>query len=92
MVRKFTSADTTTRTADEALQVGTPSLRFFSAHDQTSNLFQRRRDHVTAVQYRTAMARAFAVWADISRNAVKALALLRYCPWIAYMATSAPGS
>ena len=40
--------------------------RFLSAHDQINNLFQLRRDHVTAVQHRAARARAFAVWAEIS--------------------------
>ena len=40
--------------------------RFLSAHDQISNLFHLRRDHVTAVQYRAARARAFEVWAEIS--------------------------
>jgi putative transposase len=40
--------------------------RFLSAHDPINNLFHRRRDHVTADQYRTARAQAFAVWADIT--------------------------
>ena len=40
--------------------------RFLSAHDQINNLFHPRRDHATAVQYRTAKARAFEAWADIS--------------------------
>ncbi len=40
--------------------------RFLSAHDQIGNLFHLRRDHVSAVQYRAARARAFGVWADIS--------------------------
>jgi putative transposase len=40
--------------------------RFLSAHDQISNLFHLRRDHVTAVQYRAARAHAFEMWADVS--------------------------
>jgi putative transposase len=40
--------------------------RFLSAHDQISNLFHFRRDHITASTYRTAKARAFEMWADIS--------------------------
>ena len=40
--------------------------RILSAHDQINNLFHPRRDHVTAVQYRAARARAFEAWADIS--------------------------
>ena len=46
--------------------------RFLSAHDQVNNLFHLRRDHVTAVQYRAARARAFEVWADISGVAAAA--------------------
>src|ERR671929_273243 len=40
--------------------------RFLSAHDQIANLFHLRRDHVTAAEYRSARARAFEVWADVS--------------------------
>src|SRR5689334_18170953 len=41
--------------------------RFLSAHDPINNLFHlRRRDHVTADQYRVARTRAFAVWAGIT--------------------------
>src|SRR5215217_1061248 len=40
--------------------------RFLSAHDQINNLFHFHRDHVTASEYRTARARAFEMWADIS--------------------------
>src|SRR5918998_677351 len=46
--------------------------RFLSAHDQISNLFHLRRDHVTAVRYRAARARAFETWADISGVAAAA--------------------
>jgi putative transposase len=46
--------------------------RFLSAHDQVNNLFHLRRDHVTAVQYRAARARAFEVWAEISGVAAAA--------------------
>ncbi len=46
--------------------------RFLSAHGQIANLFHLRRDHVTAVQYRAARARAFEVWADISGVAAAA--------------------
>jgi putative transposase len=40
--------------------------RFLSAHDPINNLFHLHRDHVTAVQYRAARARAFATWADVT--------------------------
>ncbi len=40
--------------------------RFLSAHDQIDSLFHLRRDHVTAVQYRAARARAFEAWAEVS--------------------------
>ena len=40
--------------------------RFLSAHDQISNLFHLRRDHVTAVQHRAARVRAFEAWAEVS--------------------------
>ena len=40
--------------------------RFLSAHDQISNLFHLRRDHVPAVQYRAARTQAFRTWAEIS--------------------------
>ena len=40
--------------------------RFLSAHDQISNLFHLRRDHLSATQYRAARARAFQTWAAIS--------------------------
>src|SRR5215211_1378234 len=46
--------------------------RFLSAHEQINNLFHLRRDHVSAVQYRAARARAFETWADISGLAVAA--------------------
>jgi len=46
--------------------------RFLSAHDQISNLFHLRRDHVTAVEYRAARARAFEMWAEISGVAAAA--------------------
>ena len=46
--------------------------RFLSAHDQISNLFHLRRDHVTASEYRAARARAFEMWADISGVAAAA--------------------
>lgn len=35
-------------------------------YDQIASLFHRRRDHVTAIQYRAARLRAFEVWTDIS--------------------------
>ena len=41
--------------------------RFLSAHEQISNLFHLRRDHVTASQYRAARARAFEMWTDRKR-------------------------
>src|SRR5918997_610522 len=40
--------------------------RFLSAHDQIGNLFHLRRDHVTAVRYRAARARASEAWAEVS--------------------------
>ena len=40
--------------------------RFLSAHDQISNLFHLRRDHVTAGEYRAARTRAFETWAEVS--------------------------
>src|SRR5215213_5971646 len=40
--------------------------RFLSAHAQIDNLFQLRRDHVTAAQYRAARTRAFETWAEVS--------------------------
>ena len=38
--------------------------RFLAAHDQINNLFHLRRDHITAVQYRTVRAQAFVIWAE----------------------------
>src|SRR4051812_45639709 len=46
--------------------------RFLSPHDQISNLFHLRRDHVSASEYRAARARAFGTWADISGVAAAA--------------------
>jgi putative transposase len=46
--------------------------RFLSAHDQIHNLFCLRRDHLTATQHRTARARAFAIWAEVTGVAVAA--------------------
>src|SRR3954447_21711964 len=40
--------------------------RFLSAHDQISNLFYLRRDHVPADQYRAARTQAFQTWAEIT--------------------------
>ncbi len=40
--------------------------RFLSAHDAINNLFRLRRNHLTADQYRTAWARAFGTWAEIT--------------------------
>ncbi len=40
--------------------------RFLAAHAQISKLFHLRRDHVNAVQYRAARARAFEIWAEVS--------------------------
>ena len=40
--------------------------RFLSAHDGINNLFQLRRDRTSADQYRTARARAFQTWAEIT--------------------------
>ena len=46
--------------------------QFLSAHDQINNLFHLRRGHVSAVQYRAARARAFAIWAEVSGVAAAA--------------------
>jgi len=46
--------------------------RFLSAHDQINNLFQLRRDHVTASAYRAARTRAFELWAEITGVAAAA--------------------
>jgi putative transposase len=46
--------------------------RFLSAHDQINNLFQLRRDHVTATEYRAARAAALAVWAEVTGGKVAA--------------------
>jgi hypothetical protein len=47
--------------------------RFLSAHDQISNLFHLRRDHVTARAYRAARARAFEMWTDLSGGCCRGL-------------------
>jgi putative transposase len=46
--------------------------RFLSAHDQINNLFHLRRDHLPAVPYRAARARAFQAWAEVTGVAVRA--------------------
>jgi putative transposase len=46
--------------------------RFLSAHDGINNLFQIRRDHVAASEYRAARGRAFEVWSEISGIAARA--------------------
>ena len=40
--------------------------RFLSAHDQINNLFQLRRDHVPATEYRAARSQAFRTWAEVT--------------------------
>jgi putative transposase len=40
--------------------------RLLAAHDQASNLFHLRRDHLPAAQYRAARTRAFQAWADVT--------------------------
>jgi putative transposase len=40
--------------------------RFLSAQDGINNLFNLRRDHLPADQYRTARGQAFQVWAEIT--------------------------
>ena len=40
--------------------------RFLSAHDQISNLFLLRRNHLPAVRYRAARTQAFQTWADVT--------------------------
>jgi putative transposase len=46
--------------------------RFLAAHDQINNLFQLRRDHLTATEYRAARATALAVWAEVTGVAAAA--------------------
>ncbi|HJU20076.1 MAG TPA: IS6 family transposase [Stellaceae bacterium] len=46
--------------------------RFLSSHDQISNLFPLRRDHITADQYRAARTRAFQTWAEVTGAAALA--------------------
>jgi putative transposase len=46
--------------------------RFLTAHDQISNLFHLRRDHVSASDYRAARVRAFETWASITGVATAA--------------------
>ncbi len=46
--------------------------RFLSTHDQITNLFHLRRDHVTAIRYRAARARTFGVWSETSGVAAAA--------------------
>ena len=46
--------------------------RFLSAHDGINNLFNLRRDHLPADQYRAALAEAFQTWAEISGVAATA--------------------
>src|ERR671932_966951 len=40
--------------------------RFLLAHDGINNLFHLRRDHLSAVQFRAARARAFETWAEVT--------------------------
>jgi putative transposase len=46
--------------------------RFLSTHDQINNLFQLRRNHVSAAEHRAARARAMATWAHVSGIAAAA--------------------
>jgi putative transposase len=46
--------------------------RFLSAHDQISNLFHLRRDHLPADQYRAARTQAFQTWAAVTGVAARA--------------------
>ena len=39
---------------------------FLAAHDQINNLFQLRRDHIPADQYRAARTQAFQTWAEVT--------------------------
>lgn len=47
-------------------------IRLLSAHDQVSNLFHLRRDHLAAGEYRAARACALTAWAEISGVAAAA--------------------
>jgi putative transposase len=40
--------------------------RFLSAHDRINNPFHRRRDHVTADQYRAARTQAIQTWVEVT--------------------------
>ena len=40
--------------------------RFLSAHDQITNLFHLRRDHLPAPQYRAARTQAFQTWVEVT--------------------------
>jgi len=40
--------------------------RFLSAHGRINNLFHLRRNHLSADQYRVALAQAFQAWAEIT--------------------------
>src|SRR3954468_16886983 len=46
--------------------------RFLSAHDQISNLFHLRRDHLPADQYRAARTQAFQTWTAVTGMAARA--------------------
>ena len=46
--------------------------RFLSAHDQISNLFHLRRDHLPATQCRAARTQAFQTWAEVTGLAAPA--------------------
>src|SRR6059058_4524870 len=46
--------------------------RFLSAHDQINNLFNLRRDHRPASQYRAARTQAFQIWAEVTGVAATA--------------------
>jgi len=46
--------------------------RFLSAHDGINNLFQLRRDHLPAPQYRAARTQAFQAWAEVTGVAAMA--------------------
>jgi putative transposase len=43
-----------------------------ASDDGINNLFQLRREYVTASEYRAARARAFEVWSDLSGAAARA--------------------
>ena len=64
--RGLAPADTTTRTADAAVQVGAPCPAVPLQPRPDHNLFQLRRHRLTAADHRAARDRAFQTWRDVA--------------------------